>query len=109
VSAKQAVPPQEGHSRLETEVTNRVFGWVIAAVVACVAGLGLIVFALLAVVGINLIAEINDADFDLPGWAIQLGGIALVLATAAFAWLVATAVERSRNSSKESRGPTRIE
>src|SRR5918992_945529 len=99
----------EGHSSMETEVTNRVFGWVIAAVVACVAGLGLIVFALLAVVGINLIAEVNDADIDLPDWALQVGGIALVLATAGFAWLVATAVERSRNSPKEPRRPTRIE
>jgi membrane protein implicated in regulation of membrane protease activity len=94
---------------METEVTNRVLGWAVAAVVACVAGLGLIAIALLAVVGINLIAEARDVEIELPTWALQVGGIALVLATAAFAWLVATAVERSRNSSKESHSPTRTE
>lgn len=107
MSAKDAMPSQDQQSGIESELNNRVLGWAIAAVVACVAGLGLVAFALLAVVAINLIADTQGRDIDLPDWVLQVGGIALVLATAAFAWLVATAVERSRNSQRESGPPSR--
>jgi membrane protein implicated in regulation of membrane protease activity len=99
--------PQDQQSGIESELNNRVLGWAIAAVVACVAGLGLVAFALLAVVAINIVAGTEGREIELPDWAIQIGAIVLVMATAAFAWLVATAVERSRNSQKESRPPSR--
>ena len=106
VSAKDAMQSQDQQSGIESELTNRALGWAVAAIVACVAGLGLVAFALLAVVVINIIAGSEGQEIELPEWLIQVGAVALVLATAAFAWLVATAVERSRNSQKESLPPS---
>jgi membrane protein implicated in regulation of membrane protease activity len=107
-SPKEAMRLQEQQSGIESELNNRALGWVIATIVACVAGLGLVAVALLAVVVINIVAGSEGREFELPDWAIQVGAVALVLATAAFAWLVATAVERSRNAQKESRPPPRL-
>jgi membrane protein implicated in regulation of membrane protease activity len=98
---------QDQQPGIESELTNRALGWAIAAVVACVAGLGLVAFALLVVVVVNIVAGSEGEEIELPGWLIQVGAVTLVFATAAFAWLVATAVERSRNLQKESRPPSR--
>jgi protein-S-isoprenylcysteine O-methyltransferase Ste14 len=100
---KQQKSMNEGISRsvdqdpqLETELTNRGVGWAIAVVVACVAGLGL---ALLFVVFTFFV--LREGNLDLPMWVVVVGSVVVALCTLAFAWLVATAIERSRNSNQQ--------
>lgn len=71
----------------ETEIISQMTKWLIAAFLACVALLGL--FALVAALVVV---------FELPSWVGIVVGSVLALGAAAFAWLVASALESSRRS-----------
>lgn len=77
---------------VEPELTREMTRWLIAAAIAAVAlmGLGTLVAAIVFFV-------------DVPGWVQAVGGIVLAVGTAAFAWLVASALASSRSESTEGR------
>ena len=82
---------------VKQELVGQMTKWAVAAAVASVALMGL--FALVAAF---LIA------FDIPQWIQIVGGTALALGTAAFAWLVASALEASRRNSRQQASRERI-
>jgi sugar phosphate permease len=86
----------ERKSGMEPEITREMTRWLIAAGIAAVALMGL--FTLLAAIVFFI---------DLPGWVQAAGGVTVAVGTAAFAWLVASALGSSRSESGESR-PTDI-
>lgn len=71
----------------ETEIIGQMTKWLIAAFIACVALLGL--FALVAALVVV---------FELPSWVGIVVGTVLAIGAAAFAWLVASALESGRRS-----------
>jgi hypothetical protein len=71
----------------ENEIIGQMTKWLIAAGIACVALLGLVA----------LVAALVFV-FDLPSWVEIVVGTVLALGTAAFAWLVASALESGRRS-----------
>ena len=75
---------------VKQEFVGQMTKWAVAAVVASVALMG--VFALVAAF---LIA------FEIPQWIQIVGGTALALGTAAFAWLVASALEAGRRNARQ--------
>ncbi|HZA41767.1 MAG TPA: hypothetical protein VFA00_14210 [Actinomycetota bacterium] len=75
---------------VKEELVGQMTKWAVAAAVASVALMG--VFALTAAL---LIA------FEIPQWIQIVGGTALALGTAAFAWLVASALEASRRNRQQ--------
>jgi hypothetical protein len=79
-------------TRIETELVGQVTKWVIGAAVACVALMGLI--ALMAAMVFV---------FEPPSWAGVVIGVSLVVGAAAFAWLVASAVESGRRHASTAR------
>ena len=79
---------------MESDLTDRIVGWVVGAAVACVAGLGLIALVIFLLV-----------SYELPDWVGVVLGVALSLGTIAFGWLVASAVESGRKSAQESSAP----
>jgi protein-S-isoprenylcysteine O-methyltransferase Ste14 len=82
---------------IKQELIGQMTRWAVAAAIACVALMG--VFALVAAL---LLA------FDIPGWLQIVGGTLLAVGTAAFAWLVASALESSRRHSRENQRPRRL-
>jgi protein-S-isoprenylcysteine O-methyltransferase Ste14 len=75
---------------VKQELVEQMTKWAVAAAVASVALMG--VFALVAAL---LIA------FDIPQWVQIVGGTVLALGTAAFAWLVASALEAGRRNARQ--------
>lgn len=71
----------------ENEIIGQMTKWLIAAFIACVALLGL--FALVAALAVV---------FELPSWVGIVVGTVLAIGAAAFAWLVASALESGRRS-----------
>ncbi len=72
-------------TRVETDLVGQMTKWLIGAAIACVALMGLI--ALLAAMVFV---------FEPPSWAGVVIGIGLVVGAAAFAWLVAAALDSGR-------------
>jgi protein-S-isoprenylcysteine O-methyltransferase Ste14 len=81
---------------VKQELVGQMTKWAVAAAVASVALMG--VFALVAAL---LIA------FEIPQWVQIVGGTVLALGTAAFAWLVASALEAGRRN-RQQESPERI-
>jgi protein-S-isoprenylcysteine O-methyltransferase Ste14 len=78
---------------VESDIVNQMTRWLIAAAIACVALFGFVA----------LVAAIVFL-FELPSWVEIVGGVLLALGTAAFAWLVASALESSRRIKRTSAG-----
>jgi len=82
---------------VKQEIVGQMTKWAVAAAVAFVALMG--VFALVAAL---LIA------FEIPQWVQIVGGTVLAVGTAAFAWLVASALEAGRRHSRQNQSRERI-
>ena len=89
----------ERKSGIEPEITREMTRWLIAAGIAAVALMGL--FTLLAAIVFFI---------EVPGWVQGTGGVMVAVGTAAFAWLVASALGSSRpdGDSRRSARPTDI-
>jgi protein-S-isoprenylcysteine O-methyltransferase Ste14 len=87
VTKMEAVERKAG---MDSDIGGQFARWLIAALIAAVALMGLV--ALVAAV-VFLI--------ELPGWVQMVGGVVLALGTAGFAWLVASALA----SRSEPQGP----
>jgi hypothetical protein len=82
---------------METDLAGRMTKWVIAAAIACVALMGLVaLFAALVFV------------FEPPSWAAIVIGAVLAIGTAAFAWLVASALQSGRRGADAGRFDDRV-
>ena len=81
----------------QTEIIQQMTKWLIAAFIACVALLGL--FALVAALVVV---------FELPSWVGIVVGTVLAVGAAAFAWLVASALESGRRSNSPTRGNDQV-
>jgi hypothetical protein len=81
----------------ENEIIEQMTKWLIAAGIACVALLGLVA----------LVAAMVFV-FDLPSWMEIVVGAVLALGTAAFAWLVASALESGRRSRPKTPASDRV-
>ena len=75
---------------VKQELVGQMTKWAVAAAVASVALMG--VFALTAALLIV---------FEIPQWIQLVGGTTLAIGTAAFAWLVASALEASRRNHRQ--------
>jgi protein-S-isoprenylcysteine O-methyltransferase Ste14 len=81
----------------EQEIIGQMSKWLIAAGIACVALFGF--FALIAALVFV---------FELPPWIEVVIGVVLALGTAAFAWLVASALESGRRSRAKAAANERV-
>jgi protein-S-isoprenylcysteine O-methyltransferase Ste14 len=76
----------------DKEAADRATKWVIALVIALVALFGVAIFAAVLV-----------AALEPPGWLAATLAVGLVLGAVAFAWLVASALIKSRTSEETPR------
>jgi protein-S-isoprenylcysteine O-methyltransferase Ste14 len=86
-AAERQVMQSMDRDAREDEIIGQMTKWLIAAFIACVALLGL--FALVAALVVV---------FELPSWVGIVVGTALAVGAAAFAWLVASALESGRRT-----------
>jgi protein-S-isoprenylcysteine O-methyltransferase Ste14 len=87
IAAERQVMRAMDREARENEIMGQMTKWLIAAFIACVALLGL--FALVAALVVV---------FEIPSWVGIVVGTVLAVGAAAFAWLVASALESGRQS-----------